>query len=33
MDQMDSQLSLKDFEIIKEIGTGSYGKVQLVKRK
>jgi serine/threonine protein kinase len=26
-------MSLKDFEIIRELGTGSYGRVQLVKRK
>ena len=33
MDKLDQQLSLKDFEIIRELGTGSYGRVQLVKRK
>lgn len=33
MDKIDNKLSLKDFEVIREIGSGSYGRVQLVKRK
>lgn len=31
---MDSkQLSIQDFEIIKELGSGSFGNVQLVRKK
>lgn len=32
MDQ-SGQMSIKDFESIKELGAGSFGKVKLVKRK
>ena len=32
MEQTDSQ-SIKDFDIIKELGAGSFGKVNLVQRK
>ena len=32
-DQANSKLSFRDFEVIKELGTGSYGRVQLVRRK
>jgi NIMA (never in mitosis gene a)-related kinase len=31
--EQNNILKLKDFEIIKELGCGSYGRVQLVKRK
>jgi hypothetical protein len=27
------QISMKDFDVIKELGSGSFGKVKLVKRK
>lgn len=27
------QISMKDFDVIKELGAGSFGKVKLVKRK
>lgn len=27
------QISIKDFEVLRELGTGSFGKVRLVKRK
>jgi hypothetical protein len=27
-----SNLTIKDFEIIKELGSGSFGKVKLVKK-
>jgi len=32
--QMDehSKLTIKDFEIVKELGSGSFGKVKLVKK-
>lgn len=34
MERIDrSELSLKNFQIIRDLGTGSYGRVQLVKRK
>ena len=32
MEQTDSQ-SIKDFDIIKALGAGSFGKVNLVRRK
>lgn len=32
MEQTDSQ-SIKDFDVIKELGAGSFGKVNLVRRK
>jgi hypothetical protein len=28
-----SQLSMKNFEVIKELGSGSFGKVKLVKKR
>lgn len=28
-----AQISMKDFDVIKELGSGSFGKVKLVKRK
>ena len=31
--EKNSQLTLKDFEVVKELGAGSFGKVRLVKRK
>lgn len=27
------QISMKDFEVVKELGSGSFGKVRLVKKK
>jgi hypothetical protein len=27
------QISMKDFDVIKELGAGSFGKVKLVKRR
>lgn len=33
MDKPEKPLTLKDFEIIKDLGCGSYGRVELVKRK
>jgi serine/threonine protein kinase len=27
------QLNIKDFDVIKELGCGSYGRVQLVRKK
>ena len=33
MDSNSSHLSIKDFQIIKELGSGSFGKVNLVKKK
>jgi hypothetical protein len=29
----EGQFSQKDFEVMKELGSGSYGRVQLVKKK
>ncbi len=27
------QMGMKDFEVLKELGSGSFGKVKLVKKK
>lgn len=32
MDKGNS-IGMKDFEILKDLGSGSYGRVQLIKRK
>ena len=32
MEQSD-QMSMKDFEVVKELGSGSFGRVRLVKKK
>jgi hypothetical protein len=31
--EVNSQITMKDFEVIKELGSGSFGKVKLVKKK
>ena len=33
MERGERALTMKDFEVIRDLGSGSYGRVQLVKRK